>query len=453
MRFLPDSLDTPGLRVAVVGFGYIGSCLGATLAERGIQVVAIDQDQRIVDDVRRGRCRIPEPGLADAVARLSASARLTATTDYAAAADADVVLLTVGTPVDADRGLQADQLVEACTRLAPHLRRGQLVVLKCTVPPATTRTLVAPLLEAGGLVHEIDFGLAFCPERLAEGEAMDQLVRLPVVVGGCGPASTDAARRFWEFALGVPVHEVASAETAELVKLATNWWIDANIAIANEVARYCAALKVDVLDVISRANALPKGHSTVNMLLPSVGVGGPCLTKDPWMAWRDARGRGVDLATVATARRVNDAMPEWTADLISDELIKMGRDPGTAAVAVLGVAFKNNTGDVRSTPVRGVVAALRAAGTRVRLFDPLVDAAAARRDFGIPLAATLEEAVAGVDCIAILAGHDEFRTVDFAGLRERVTMPCLVFDGRMYYPRETIDRLHEQGFNYRGIGR
>ncbi|MGW5666935.1 nucleotide sugar dehydrogenase [Micromonospora sp. NPDC003776] len=439
--------------MAVVGFGYIGSCLGVTLGQRGMHVVAIDRDESTVDALKRGECRIPEPGLAEAVTRLTASSQLRATTDYAAAADADVVLVTVGTPVDPDRGLVADQLVDACTQLAPHVRRGQLVILKCTVPPATTRTLVAPLLETNGLMHEVDFGLAFCPERLAEGEALQQLARLPVVVGGCGPASTEAASRFWEYALGVPVHEVPSPETAELVKLATNWWIDANIAIANELARYCAALKVDVLDVVSRANALPKGQSTVNLLLPSIGVGGPCLTKDPWMAWRDAQGRGVDLATVATARRANDGMPEYTADVITDELIKMGRDPTLATVAVLGVAFKNNTGDLRSTPVRGVVAALRASGMRVRLFDPLADPDQVVREFGLPLTARLEEAVAGADCLAVLAGHDQFHAVDFANLREHVAMPCLVFDGRMYYPRDTVGRLHEWGYEYRGIGR
>lgn len=452
MRFLPDSLDS-GLSVAVVGFGYVGSCLGVTLAERGMHVVAIDQDQSTVDELLRGECRIPEPGLARAVAHLTASSRLHATTDYAAASDADVVLIAVGTPVDPHRGLIADQLIDACMRLAPRLRRGQLVILKCTVPPATTRTLVAPLLEAGGLVHEVDFGLAFCPERLAEGEALQQLTRLPVVVGGCGPASTEAAGRFWAYALGVPVHPVPSPETAELVKLATNWWIDTNVAIANELARYCATLKVDVLDVVSRANALPKGQSTVNLLLPSIGVGGQCLTKDPWMAWRDARDRGVDLTTVETARRVNDDMPAYAADVITDELIKMGRDPAASTVAILGVAFKNNTGDLRSTPVHGVVNGLRASGVRVRLFDPLADPDQVVRWFGVPPATTLEGAVAVADCIAVLAGHDEFRTVDFARLRHGVAMPCLVFDGRMYYPPDTIRQLREWGYEYRGIGR
>jgi len=448
MRFLPDSP-----RIAIVGFGYVGSCLGVTLAESGLTVVGIDNDQSMVDDLRAGRCRIPEPGLAEAIARLAGSGRFSATTDYDAAGDADIMIITVGTPVDRHGGLLTAQLAEVCRALSPRLRRGQLVILKSTVSPGITRTLVAPLLEAGGLSHEVDFGLAYCPERLAEGEALAQVRELPVVVGGCGPHSGAAAARFWASAFGVPVHPVPSAEVAEVVKLATNWWIDLNIAMANELARYCAALGVDVLDVVSSANSLPKGDGRVNVLLPSVGVGGSCLTKDPWMAWWDGRNRGVRLETIEAARRVNDGMPAYTAELISDELVKMGRDPASARVAVLGVAFKNNTGDLRNTPVKGVVDGLRAAGAEVRLFDPLADPDDVRAAFGAEPATTVDDAVTGADCVAVLAGHRPFYDIDFAALRARVSMPCLVFDGRIYYPAATIQDLRDLGYAYRGVGR
>ena len=454
MRFLPGSLEsTTGLRVAIIGFGYVGSCLGVALAERGISVVAIDRDKATIEALRAGRCRIPEPGLADAVARLTGSPLLRATTSYRAVRDADVVIITVDTPVDEHGALQTSQLTDACQRLGGLLRAGQLVILKSTVPPGTTRTLVAPLLESGGLVHEVDFGLAFCPERLAEGGALAQVRQLPVVVGGCGPDSAAAAARFWTAALGVRAIPMPTPEAAEIVKLATNWWIDANVAIANELARYCSAFGVDVLDVIASANSLPKGDSRVNILLPSIGVGGPCLTKDPWIAWHDARDRGVELKTVATARRTNDDMPAYAAGVIYDELVKLGRDPASARVAVLGVAFKNDTGDLRRTPVRGVVDALRAYGMQVRLYDHLADPQQVRACFGEPPAGSLAEAVDGVDCVAVLAAHRRFRELDFAALRDAVAMPCLVFDGRAYYRPERIDQLRALGYSYRGIGR
>jgi UDP-N-acetyl-D-mannosaminuronic acid dehydrogenase len=274
-----------------------------------------------------------------------------------------------------------------------------------------------------------------------------------VVVGGCGPDSAAAAATFWTATLGLPVHTVPSPEVAEVVKLATNWWIDANVAIANDLARYCATLGVDVLDVVASANSLPKGDSRVNILLPSIGVGGSCLPKDPWMAWRDGRDRGVDLQTISTARGVNDAMPPYAAGVISDELVKIGRDPASATVAVLGVAFKNNTGDLRSTPVKGVVDTLREFGMNVRLFDPLADPDEVLAQFGDRPVASLDDAVTGADCVAVLAGHRMFDEIDFTALRARVAMPCLIFDGRIYYPPARIAHLRRLGYAYRGVGR
>lgn len=450
VRFLPDS-HAP--TVAVVGFGYIGSCLGTTLAERGMKVTGIDSNHMLINELRHGRCPVPEPGLAEAVTRLAASPRMTYTTSYESAGVADVILITVGTPLDPEHQLVPDQLEEACGQLASRLRPGQLVLVKSTVPPGTTREVLVPLLERGGLIAGRDFGLAYCPERLAQGNALRQLAELPVLVGGYDPDSTAAAVQFWKRALDVPVQTLADPETAEMIKLATNWWIDANVALANELARLCAPYQVDVLDVIAAANALPKGEGRVNILLPSVGVGGSCLTKDPWMAWRAAADRGITLETVRTARQVNDGMPAVAGQLILDELTRLGKVPPSCVVAILGVAFKSNTGDLRNTPVTEVVDALRTAGVTVRLFDPLADPAEVADRFGLPPASTVDAAVSGVDAIAILAGHQEFHRLDYARLRTRVAMPCLIFDGRMYYPADTIADLSRLGYRYRGMGR
>ncbi|WP_329081939.1 MULTISPECIES: nucleotide sugar dehydrogenase [unclassified Streptosporangium] len=450
MRFLPD-LREP--KVAIVGFGWVGCCLGVALADRGLYVTGIDSNPGLVAELRAGRCRIAEPGLAEALERLRDSSRLTFDTGYDAIEDADVIVIAVGTPIAPDRSLVTAQLEAVCEALAPRLRRGQLVVLKSTVAPGTTKELVRPLLEAGGLVQGEDFGLVFCPERLSEGNALSELVELPVIVGGCDPDSTQSATAFWKRVLGVPVWEYASPEVAEIIKLADNWWIDHNIAMANDLARLCDAFRVDVLEVISGANSLPKGNSHVNILLPSVGVGGYCLTKDPWMTWSAARGRGVRLDTIETVRAVNDAMPAYTHETISAELTRAGWDPGRAKVAILGAAFKNNTGDLRSTPVKHVVDGLLAAGTTVSIFDPLADPDELRSTMGVEGSATLEEAVDGAHCLAVLAGHEPFQQLDFAALRERVPSPCLVFDGRAYYSRETISELRRLGFGYRGIGR
>ncbi|PRY01766.1 nucleotide sugar dehydrogenase [Allonocardiopsis opalescens] len=450
MRFLRDS---PDLTVAVIGFGYVGSCLGVTLAEQGMTVIGIDSDRELIGELERGHCRTAEPGLAEALTALRDSPRLSFTTDYTGVDAADVVIITVGTPVDAEGAMRTEALESVCRQLAPRLRTGQLVILKSTVAPGHTRKAVLPLLEAGGARHGTDFGLAFCPERLSEGGALAQIRKLPIIVGGCDEESTKASSEFWHRALGVPVLEYAAAEVAEIVKLADNWWIDHNIAMASDLARMCDAFGVDVLDVIDGANSLAKGDSYVNILRPSVGVGGSCLTKDPWMAWRAARDRGARLETIETARKVNESMPAYACEMIADGLAKAGKSLDGAVVSVLGIAFKNNTGDLRATPVLPAVAALRAAGAKVTLFDPLADPDEAEKMFGLRPVPVLEEAVRDADCLAVLAGHDPFQRLDFAALGKRVSMPCLVFDGRAYYSRQTIGELYEIGYTYRGIGR
>ena len=449
MKFFPEHTPT----VAVVGFGYVGSCVGVTLADRGIKVLGIDSNLQLVEEMGAGYCRFNDPGMSAALERGIASGTLTMSAHYDGVHAADIVIIAVGTPVDANRSIVTDHLDTACANLAPQLRAGQLVILKSTVAPGTTQGLVRPWLEKSGLIQGEDFGLAFCPERLAEGNALAQFRSLPIVIGGCDEASVSAASRFWVSALGVEVLTFNSPEVAELVKLTDNWWIDANIALANELAQLCVALNVDVLDVIAGANTLPKGDSRVNVLLPSIGVGGSCLTKDPWILWGTGREHEVRLLMAETARKVNDAMPNYTHELIRDGLKALGKDPGSAKIAVLGLAFKNNTNDLRKTPVLPVVDALRTACGHVTIYDPLVADEAAQAEFGMDQSASMQQAVQDADCVAVLAGHDGFRDIDFADLARRVSMPCLIVDGRAYYTRKTIDKLRGLGFVYRGIGR
>ncbi|GIH94845.1 UDP-N-acetyl-D-mannosaminuronic acid dehydrogenase [Planobispora siamensis] len=448
MRFLPASEDP---KVAIIGLGYVGSCFAAVLSERGWDVVGVDTDSRLVEELTAGHCRYQEDGLAGLLRDGIAAGRLRVTTDYAAVRDADVLLIAVGTPVGADGSLMDEQLREACLRVSRHLREGHLLVLKSTVPPGTTREFVLPLLQESGLVCGEHFGLAFTPERFAEGTALRELRSLPIVVGGIDADSTRDAADFWRRALGVEVIPLASPETAEIVKLADNWWIDLNIALANELAKFCGLFEVDVLDVISAANTVPKGTGKVNILLPSVGVGGSCLVKDPWMVWHTARERGLEIHTAPTGRAVNTGMPEYTAQLIIDGLVRLGKDPARSTVAVLGAAFKNDTGDLRATPVEGVVTTLTKAGVTVRVYDPLVDPLQAEVLLGIVPSASLGETVRDADCVALMALHQEFASLDFAGLP--VADPCLVLDGRAYYGKEKISELRGLGYAYAGVGR
>src|SRR5581483_5632672 len=225
--------------IAIVGFGYIGTCIGAVLADRGFVVTGIDPRPEVEQEIAKGATSIHEPGLKDLVAKGVAAGRLKATTSYDAVREADVVLVTVGTPLGADHAPDMAQILSASEQVAKRLRRGQLVMYKSTVPPGTTEDVVRPLLEKQGLRSGVDFFLAFCPERLAEGRAIVEFLSLPIVVGGAEPESTRAAAEFWREALDVRVLELSTARAAEMSKLADNLFIDLNVALANEIAMLC----------------------------------------------------------------------------------------------------------------------------------------------------------------------------------------------------------------------
>ncbi|MDH2428948.1 nucleotide sugar dehydrogenase [Sphaerisporangium sp. TRM90804] len=449
MKFLSDQGNTSA---AVIGMGYVGSTVAAVLAGEGVDVVGIDVNPALISQLEQRSCWFSEPGLPELLYSGLDSGRLRVSTGYDLVSEVDVVVVAVGTPV-VDKELVDVYLREACTELSRHLRKGQLVILKSTLPPGVSSNVVAPLLEGGGLKVGEDFGLAFCPERLSEGQALQELRTFPIAIGGWCPDSVAAAAEFWRQTIGTEIIPCTSMESAEMVKLASNWWIDHNIAMANELAKLCGELDVDVLEVIAAANTIRKGSGNVNILLPSVGVGGSCLTKDPWMVWKAGQDHDIDLDTIPVAREVNDSMPAYTVGLIVEELNRLGRPLQGAKVAVLGVSFKNNSGDLRATPALPVVARLQQGGADVAIFDPVADPGEVKRLFGLAPAETVAEALSGADCVAVLARHDKLADVDLVASRDSVAQSCVIVDGRAYYSRETIDRFRRHGFAYRGIGR
>lgn len=437
-------------RVAVVGFGYIGTVIGAVVADRGWNVVGIDVRSEVVTEINAGRTSVRDPELDAIVARVVDSGRLTATTNYAVVEDCDVIIMTVGTPLGPNFDPVVDDISEAARRVAEHLQDGHLVVLKSTVPPNTTQGLVQPILEEAGLRAGKDFGLAFCPERLAEGRAIRDLTSIPVVVGGVDPETSELCRQLWRHTLGVESMVVDSTVIAELTKLADNLWIDLNIALANELAKVCDRLDADVMQVIRAANTLPKVGSNVNILMPSMGVGGYCLTKDPWFVDHLGAQLGVELRIPRASRTVNDTMPGYTFDLLASELAAHGRAYGDSKVTVMGVAFKNNTGDCRLTPTKFLVELLERSGCELVVHDPWVSEEEFRTVTHVEPTASWRDAVKGADAVAFLTGHDEFRGINLEELKALTAAQCVFLDGRNAFDPDVV---RAAGFTYKGVGR
>lgn len=437
--------------IAVVGFGYIGTVIGAVLADRGWPVTGIDVRQNVVDDINQGRTAVPEPGLGELVANSVQVGRLRATTDFGVIADNDFIIVTVGTPLGPDYEPIVDDIEAAARAVGEHLQRGHLVILKSTVPPDTTEKLFLPILEeTSGLRAGVDFGLAFCPERLAEGQAIHEFQSIPIVVGAVDERSARACSTLWRHALGLESIIVEDPRTAEMVKLADNLWIDLNIAVANELAKVCDRLDMDVLQVISAANSMPKGGRDVNILRPSMGVGGYCLTKDPWFVNHLGQTLGLELEIPRTSRTVNDTMPAYTYGLLTQLLADQGKSIETSRIAVLGIAFKNNTGDCRLTPTKYVVDLLEKSGCQLAIHDPWVPDDEAHTVTKVALTPDIESTIKDADALVVLAGHREFHQIPLVHLAELTAAECVFLDGRNSFDPAAV---RAAGFIYKGIGR
>lgn len=444
MEALLTKASDRSLKIAIVGFGYIGECIGAVLAERGYDVTGIDVSERTVKRFNAKDPVVPEPGLKEIVEKYTPH-QMRATTDFSELAKADFIVVTVGTPIDEHYRPQTKYVIEASKSVAKYLRKGQAVALKSTTPPLTTENIVRPLLEESGLKAGVDFALGFSPERLAEGVALAELRSIPIIVGGINPASTDLLAKLWKILLPVETIPVSSPRAAEMSKLADNAFIDLSVALGNEIAIICDGIGTDAVEVIRAANSLKKGQYNVNILAPSMGVGGTCLTKDPWFLHEMGKQAGYEFRTFAAGRTANEYMPLYTASVIERAI---GGSLKGKTVAVLGLAFKANTGDLRFTPVGPLLKELARRGAKLQLSDPLAIADEAHEMTTLPLLDPMD-AVAGADAVTCMAPHREFKAMDLKAVRKRSKGDAFV-DGRNGFD---ADAVRAAGFRYFGIGR
>jgi UDP-N-acetyl-D-mannosaminuronic acid dehydrogenase len=397
-------------RICVVGLGYIGLPTASTFAACGQSVVGVDVNPAVLDSLRQGLVHIQEPGLQELVSAALATGRLKVSEKPV---EADAYIIAVPTPFFEDRlgefegkryKLADMRAVRSATEaVLPVLRRGNLVVLESTSPPRTTIDLVAPILEKSGLKAGRDFLLAYSPERVLPGQILRELVENARVIGGINPESAQAGKELYSlFVRGQII--TSDATTAEMVKLMENTYRDVNIAIANEFSRLAERFGVDIWEAISIANL----HPRVKILNPGPGVGGHCISVDPWF-WVES---APDLASlIFTARRVNDSQPAFTLELVRRAL---GTLRGKR-IAALGLAFKADVDDLRESPAAEVVRLLLKEGAEVRAYEPYRPQGLP----GIPGMPSLETAVADADCILLLVNHAQFASLNPAELAKR----------------------------------
>jgi nucleotide sugar dehydrogenase len=352
---------------AVIGLGYVGLPLAQAATAAGLAVIGYDINADVVGSLNSGHSHVDDLSDAEVVAMLESG--FCATADPSALATVDTIVISVPTPLSTDGGPDLSAVNAAVATVATQLRPGMLVVLESTTYPGTTDEVVRPVLEASGLRAGVDFHLAFSPERIDPGNDTYGATNTPKVVGGYTAACTEAAARFYNTFITTVVRTKGTRE-AEMAKLLENTYRHINIALVNEMARFCHDLDIDLWDVINAAKSKPFGFQA---FYPGPGVGGHCIPIDPNYLSHNVRARlGYPFRFVELAQEINAAMPSYVVRRAQDALNEDAKALRGSTVLLLGVTYKPNIADERESPAAPLGRQLIAQGATVRFHDPKV---------------------------------------------------------------------------------
>ncbi len=448
-------------KVAIIGMGYVGIPIAALLADTGFfQVTGIQRRSKRsgwkIDYLNAGKCPIKnEPDLPELIERVVLQKKaFSVTDDISVVSDMDYILIDVQTPTDENHIPQYHSLREVSKEVGKNLSKGTTIIIESTVAPGTTDHIVKPILEeASGMKCGEAFFLAFAYERVMVGRLLYNILNYARIVGGIGEKSAQKAATLYKQVLKSEII-LTSAMTAEVAKVVENTYRDVNIAFANEVALVTESLGVDVHEVRRLVNNLPfiegRGNPHRNMHVPGVGVGGHCLVKDPWLLKYGLTKYGkkpVDLKVIESSRYRNLSMPNHVYNLLIEGLEIVEKPISKSLkIAILGVAFIEDSDDARNTPTRDMVKILTDQDISFMIHDPFVR----KEEVEFSFSTDLDSVVDNADALIIITAHQLYKDMDLKIIHSRMKQSPILIDGRVTVSPEAALKA---GFVFRSVGR
>lgn len=449
MKLEKEDIDTPEKRkkytVSVIGCGRMGLPTACLFAEAGFKVIGVDTNPRLISLMKKGKAPFVEPGLDELIKDHVMKERLTVTSNTKEAAQAsDIIVCVVPTLIDQKKKPDYSYLEKACKEVGMGLRSGVLIIFESTTGPGVTETLVKENLEkTSGLKAGIDFGLAYSPIRATSGRVLQDIANYPRVVGAVNEQSLKVACLVLSKIIKAEIIKVRNIKTAEAVKLFENVYRDANIALANEFARFCEKAGIDFLEAQKAANTQPYCH----LLVPGIVSGH--IPTDPYLLVEEAENVNAKLRMVTLARKINDEMVSHALHLTRDALRSCGKTMRRAKVSVFGVSYRPNVKEPRGSLAKDLINMLGRKGAIVHVYDPLFSYKELI-ELEYPAERTLAKAVEGVDCLLIAVGHNRFKRLNLRRIKFLVKKPAAIVDmGHVIDPV----KAEKEGFVYRGVGR
>jgi len=401
---LRAKIEARSIRVGVIGLGYVGLPLALAFASNGFSVLGFDTDQIKVAKLQRGESYI---GHITHVSIRGVRERFEATDLFQRLDEPDAILICVPTPLLPTRDPDLTYVTTSAQRIAARLRPGQLIVLESTTYPGTTRQVVLPVLEAGGLRAGSDFLLAYSPEREDPGNPRYSAPTIPKVVGGIDPLSLELAAALYGQVV-VEVVRVSSPEVAEACKILENTYRAVNIALVNELKVLYDRMNIDVWEVIDAAQTKPFGFQA---FFPGPGLGGHCIPIDPFYLTWIARKHGMATRFIELAGEINTAMPAYVVDKVAEALNDRGKPVKGSRILLLGMAYKKDVDDPRESPGFELMDLLFRRGAVVQYNDPFIPALPPMRRYPHLRMASQEltpESLRCQDCVLVVTDHTAY---------------------------------------------
>jgi UDP-N-acetyl-D-mannosaminuronic acid dehydrogenase len=444
--------------IVVIGMGYVGIPMAAILADvedffvTGIQRRSQRSGWKI-EWLNSGKNPFEgeEPGLDELLSRVIKNKKFHVTDNYDACNNADFILIDVQTPVEIeDKIPRYESLIEVSEKISKHMRKGVTIIIESTVAPGTTNNIVQPILEEGsGLKRGEDFYLVFSFERVMPGKLLEFITDIPRVIGGGCKEANERAKSLYGKIVKEELH-ITDTLTAELTKCVENAYRDVNIAFANEMALLCEDFGRNIFEIIKLINQ----REDRMMHYPGSGVGGHCLTKDPWLLlygynkYTQSKNKS-KIKIIHDSRNLNDYMPKHMVELMENALEEVGKLVDNIKVVLLGVSYKANTDDIRNTPTEHIVKNLTSKYHSHNIVYIAHDPYVKSKDYNLTDFTTdFNEAVTEADVLIFTTNHKQYYDIDLDDLKKRVRTPIII-DGRNIFNKKKVE---SKGFIYRKVG-
>ena len=405
--------------VGVCGLGYVGLPLAVEKAKAGFKTIGFDVQESKVNMVNSGQNYIGDV-VNDDLAELVKNGMLRATTDFSFVKDVDFIAICVPTPLDIHQQPDISYVRDSAIAISKYLKKETMVVLESTTYPGTTEELIKPILEEGsGLKCGEDFYLGFSPERVDPGNLIYKTKNTPKVVGAIGDDAKEVIASMYRAVLQGEVYEVSSPAVAEMEKILENTYRNINIGLINELAQLCHKMNINIWEVIEAAKTKPYGFQA---FYPGPGLGGHCIPLDPYyLSWK-AREYGFHTSMIEASMMVNDKMPEYTVERMSDILNSFSKSLNGAKILQVGVAYKQDIDDYRESPALVVGDLLRKEGCDVTYYDPYVPKYRYKGQWYEGVNSIDPKMIADFDMVIITSAHT---TIDYEMIAENAKV---VFD-------------------------